>query len=68
MFLHGRVDGRSHGTVWFSMVIVTIQIFQWHAISDLYGAENTHKNKNKPSYVPATFHDRKQMSAEGSNT
>ena len=37
-------------------------------LSDAYTVQRTHtKTKTKPSYVPATFRDRKQMSAEGSN-
>ena len=37
-------------------------------LSDAYTVQRTHtKTKTKPSYVPATFCDQKQMSAEGSD-
>ena len=37
-------------------------------LSDTYTVQRTHtKTKTKPSYVPATFRNRKQMSAEGSD-
>ena len=37
-------------------------------LSVAYTVQRTHtKTKTKPSYVPATFCDQKQMSAEGSD-
>ena len=37
-------------------------------LSDAYTVQRTHtKTKTKPSYVPATFRDQKQMSVEGSD-